>query len=352
MKNFKSLAALTAASMISLASVATPIFAADNATAQFGTTVTSNSGLHPSNNSTITYVIESATANEWADNKPASTIFTGPEEVGMVATPVSASNDAESSDKVVDYGMSTISCTDATKFPGAGIFKYTIKTNPNNAIEDNHSVNLNSETAYDLYVHVVWENGEKKVQDYVFMPTGLELGNTGKVSNPVFVHEYNPNPVEVSKKVTGNQADTNQKFVFRVTVNKKAGQTLSISPAADKVTTSTDDTQVVYEFQLAHDEKVFINGLTGDDSYTVQEEEAGYVPSFVYTIGDEDGSVNPRNILEVSAATDGKDEKVVFTNEKNGTVPTGILMTAAPYVAVVGLGGVFAGMFFRRKRED
>lgn len=41
-----------------------------------------------------------------------------------------------------------------------------------------------------------------------------------------------------------------------------------------------------------------------------------------------------------------------FTNTKDGNVPTGILMTAAPYVAVVGLGGVFAGMFFRRKRED
>lgn len=51
-------------------------------------------------------------------------------------------------------------------------------------------------------------------------------------------------------------------------------------------------------------------------------------------------------------AIDGQDETVAFTNTKDGTVPTGILMTAAPYVAVVGLGSAFAGMFFRRKRED
>jgi len=47
-----------------------------------------------------------------------------------------------------------------------------------------------------------------------------------------------------------------------------------------------------------------------------------------------------------------KNKTVTVTNDKTGTIPTGILMSAAPYVGLVGLGGIFAGLFFRRKRED
>uniref|UniRef100_UPI001F583852 QVPTGV class sortase B protein-sorting domain-containing protein n=1 Tax=Faecalibaculum rodentium TaxID=1702221 RepID=UPI001F583852 len=41
-----------------------------------------------------------------------------------------------------------------------------------------------------------------------------------------------------------------------------------------------------------------------------------------------------------------------LSSNKNGDIPTGILMSVAPYAGLVGLGGIFAGLFFRRKRED
>ena len=44
--------------------------------------------------------------------------------------------------------------------------------------------------------------------------------------------------------------------------------------------------------------------------------------------------------------------KIVVTNARSATTPTGIAMTFAPYIVMVAFAGVFAVMFLRKKRED
>ena len=46
------------------------------------------------------------------------------------------------------------------------------------------------------------------------------------------------------------------------------------------------------------------------------------------------------------------DTTVAYTNTKAGNVPTGIIMSVAPYAAIVLLGGAGATIVMRKKKEE
>lgn len=351
MKNFKSLAALTAASMISLASVATPIFAAEGSTPTFNTTLTTHDGHHPATATTFSYTIKPAIGDsEWSETAAGGTIFNGETEPNLHVETVATPADDDNTKDIIEYTQSRIVCDNVNAFGGAGVFKYTISADPKTG-DNYHGVTVDTKT-YDLYVNVEWEGTEKVIKSYTFRKPGTAVTDeAGKEDELVFAHKYDTYPLTVSKTVGGNQGNKAQKFDFKLTVTKEPGQTFTISNNNNQEitpNTNTADDQVTYNFKLADSESVTIDGLTADDSYTVEEQKAGYEAK--YSINDEADLTGYK--AENIAIIDGHDDKIKFTNTKNGDVPTGILMTAAPYVAVVGLGGVFAGMFFRRKRED
>ena len=352
MKNFKSLAALTAASMISLASVATPIFAAGDAkTGEFTTTVASPDHVLTSTASQIDYhisILESADG-EFDVNKPASSVFTGHDvtEVGLTV-PSATRDDDDAKDGAVTYTPSTITCAHPDNFPGAGVYLYKL-TADIPAQTGNASLSKGSDE-YTVRVYV--ERGQDNalfVRGYEFYKNGSE----NKDPNPNFDHLYDPDPLTVSKTVTGNQANQQQDFEFTITVTATEGQELVFKAPEGKTPTTTVEGNVyTYTIPLKHGESVTIDGLTGDNTYSVSEKKLGYDASYIKTVDEVAGDKVDADHIDNVTATDGAEEVIAFTNKKEGAVPTGILMTAAPYVAVVGLGGVFAGMFFRRKRED
>lgn len=345
MKNFKSLAALTAASMISLASVATPIFAADAVTPTFGTEVTTDQGYKPATAVEFDYVITPATGEmAWNENAAGGTVFNGVEQVGLVVSTATNTDNADTPN-TIEYTPSQITCTTPNSFPGAGVFKYTIAATPKTG--DNYAGITVDTSMYELYVNVEWDGENKVITGYSFRKPGVG-GDDGKVPNLVFAHTYTTNPLEITKTVTGNQGNKNQPFNFTLTIDKKAGQTFKVTGNTGVISPTEEEGKYIYHFQLADGQSVNVEGLTADDKYTVSEDAAGYNPSYSINKGT---SVADNETPATPVAGD-KAETVDFTNTKNGNVPTGILMTAAPYVAVVGLGGVFAGMFFRRKRED
>lgn len=358
MKNFKSLAALTAASMISLASVATPIFAEDtpNPNPTFATSVTTKDGLVTASNSTIEYAIAPATEGvqvNYNGSAAGGTVFKGTDvqTVGITMGAATQQDEVTSLNKI-EYSNVTVNIANPGNFPGAGIFKYSITPTTTGTETDNKSIDIN-EQQFDLYLYVGYDsNNQLAVLRHWFTTPGSDTKlNQDEV---VFTHTYNPNPLKVTKTVTGNQGNKEQYFDFKVTVTKPAGQTLNakLGNVAANPTHNEDDTKYTYNFTLKDGEEFIIDGLTGDDIYSVSETPLGYEASYIKTVGATTGSKVEADHIDNVTATDGMDEEVAFTNHREGTVPTGILMTAAPYVAVVGLGGVFAGMFFRRKRED
>lgn len=347
MKNFKSLAAFTAASMISLASVATPIFAKEGDTPTFNTSVSSNGGYEPANAATFSYTITPAAGTQvWSNDAPGGTIFNGV-DAGLAVQAPATKADVEGTPEI-EYSPSSITCSNPDAFPGAGVFKYTIKADEKNGT-GYEGITVDP-TVYELYVNVEWNDTHtnKVITAYNFRKENVE-GIEGKVDDLLFTHTYTTKPLEITKTVTGNQGDKKQKFAFTFTLDKKDGQTFKVTGNGADISYTENEGKYIYRFELADSESVRVEGLTADDTYVVSEDAAGYTPSHTINNGD---TVNSNETATTTAAQGAEKDIVAFTNEKKGTVPTGILMTAAPYVAVVGLGGVFAGMFFRRKRED
>lgn len=345
MKNFKGLAAAAAAGLISLSSMAAPVFAADEEVT-FTTDVTSNKGLLTPAASTIEYEVVPADGAVYDENAEADTRFAGIEDAFTVSAAIRSTEDT-AEDKNIDYTDSTISHNPNVKFPGPGVFEYTLKVKSTGSEAGNKGIEMNT-TEIPMHVLVGYREGGQDLE-----VLGYSFGTTNK-SIPAFVHVYNPTKLTVSKEVTGNQGNQTKPFTFTVTVKNAAGKDLS----EDSSNTSSfgkvknPDGSVTYTVGLTHGQNLVIDGLTSDDTYTVSENAEEYKPSYTVTQGDSKTAEGKTAATAEISVKDKVDETVAFTNTKDGTVPTGILMTAAPYVAVVGLGGAFAGMFFRRKRED
>lgn len=109
-------------------------------------------------------------------------------------------------------------------------------------------------------------------------------------------------------------------------------------------------TAIVY---LKHGQNITIKGLASGAKYSIEEKNEDYKVSTVKTAGDRD----PINgTVEKVEETTGmaEDHDVDYTNTRDGAVPTGIMMSALPGVAVIGLGaagfGIFAGK--KNKKEE
>ncbi len=261
---------------------------------------------------------------------------------GVDAAAVAAVND--------NYATPEIEVDSATvnvypdKFPTAGTYAYTVT-------EADFNVNGVSKkdpaASYEMRVYIMrGENNELVNGGVVFFKDGV------KQSAPTFTNTYDADPLMVKKVVTGNQGDKNETFPFTITINGKAGQTFTM-PGQEAKRVADDNTPVVFEVNLKHDQEVTIHGLTADDTYTVAETNTkGYDASYTLSINDQTGEKTDGASTATITAQNTGTERVTFTNSKEGTVPTGLVLTAAPYVVVGGLGTVFATMFFKKKREE
>lgn len=178
------------------------------------------------------------------------------------------------------------------------------------------------------------------------------------------------NNLVVTKKVKGNQVEAGKKYHFTITISNGAADEEYgvLLPNGSKTMTE----EGIIGVDLEAGQSVTIVGLSANDKYAVEETnyaDQGYTTS--YKIVKNDGTTE---IDKSAIGNDGKavhtyttgvaksivkttenvieQNTVTFTNEKDVTTPTGIVMTFGPYVLLLALAGVFAVMFLRKKRED
>lgn len=184
----------------------------------------------------------------------------------------------------------------------------------------------------------------------------VDNGNGNKLSDEgiSFAQTYTTKTLTVKKVITGNQANMTDTFPFTVTVKPSAaGENYEVSDRAEAAYAS-DGTATVTA-TLGNEQIMTISGLSPADAAAIQET---FAKTKGYSVSSDNGTVTTTDdgttitASIASAAMGNKNKTVTVTNDKTGTIPTGILMSAAPYVGLVGLGGIFAGLFFRRKRED
>ena len=115
--------------------------------------------------------------------------------------------------------------------------------------------------------------------------------------------------------------------------------------------TVTDEGTVNATYNLSNGEYVVIKGLTENTNYTITETDysnAGYKTTYKVGAGEatEGKAYTAENM--------GKDDtSVTFINNKQGTVPTGILLETAPYMILgaVVLAGIVVLFVTRRRRS-
>lgn len=275
------------------------------------------------------------------------------------------------------------------EFTEPGVYRYKITE------EDYTATGItphdNVKTLYlDVYV-IDNGNGELEVSSYVLHKDNdaINVGDnngTGDVTvdrAPVddkstgFQNDYATYDLEFEKKVDGNQASRDKYFKFTVTVNGlNEGDTFNVvisntSPTAnaatkydqdtldaganndgDTITVETGATSFEKTYYLQHGQSIIIKNLPKGATYTITEDAEDYKPS--YAITKTEGGTEIASGADNTYTSDGidVDTTAAFTNKRAGTIPTGILLTIAPFAVLMVVGIAGAVVILKKKKSN
>ena len=241
-----------------------------------------------------------------------------------------------------------------TSFTKPGVYRYEITEKTDNPLPG-VTYDLDSIRYLDVFV-VADESDVLHVQNYVFRKAATNIGFDGKyVSNPDekssgYINTLTQYDFDFSKTISGNQGDKNKRFnftlnitgaipgVYPVETNDVTGNPTSITVGANGTATE--------EYSLTNGSTVKVTGLNEGAVCTVTEDEDDYTPTYSL----DGGNAVSGNSRAVTLAD--SDHSVAFTNTRNGIIPTGIIMTIAPFaIGICVFGAVFIFIICRKKRR-
>ena len=318
------------------------------------------------------------------------------------ATTAGAADDGitNSTDKKYASADFTLDFKDV-KFKEPGVYRYVL-TETGAGTTDNLGAGISHVGNYQktLDVYVTDDDGTLAVDKYILYNSIIDaapaISNDEQLNSKVdrrsttntaktdgFVNEYSSQSLSFAKRVTGNQGSKDKYFKFTVTITNASGATLNINGdksnfekttsensatvyttadmnaanAIDQNTTITGQQLVInddtasYDFYLQDGQYVTLDGLPKGAKYTVAEEAEEYTSSPAKTTSIEIGTKTFADA--VTGDIEDDDVATGFTNNKDGTIPTGVILSIAG-PAVVGLA-VIGGLIFmiiKRKKED
>lgn len=298
-------------------------------------------------NADFKYTIAPAEASELTNTGMPATagvegaVSLSPSSVNYSAEGLSSEDNADGVTKTITAQMSVSLVT--SRFAAPGIYRYKITQTP----PELDGLNV---VYKELFLDVYVENGNSGL-----VAKGCTLstaaGSGSKISG--FENKYVTHKLTITKVVAGNQGDKNKDFEFTVTIKGADGETYKYGTVKNGVTTmnkTTTKSGATFTETLKHGESVIVYGLSSEDKFAVTEADYhgdGYKTS--YKIGDGTNSTEGSSIAE--GAIGAYDTTVIFTNTKDATVPTDVIRTVAPYVAIVAFAAVMGVVFFRPRRN-
>lgn len=298
-------------------------------------------------NADFKYTIAPAEASELTNTGMPATagvegaVSLSPSSVNYSAEGLSSEDNADGVTKTITAQMSVSLVT--SRFAAPGIYRYKITQTP----PELDGLNV---VYKELFLDVYVENGNSGL-----VAKGCTLstaaGSGSKISG--FENKYVTHKLTITKVVAGNQGDKNKDFEFTVTIKGADGETYKYGTVKNGVTTmnqTTTKSGATFTETLKHGESVIVYGLSSEDKFAVTEADYhgdGYKTS--YKIGDGTSSTEGSSIAET--AIGDSDTTVIFTNTKHATVPTDVIRTVAPYVAIVAFAAVMGVVFFRPRRN-
>ena len=267
-------------------------------------------------------------------------------------------------------------------FTEPGVYRYLVTESGTNQAVTNDA---DATRVIDVYVNdataINSESGEEMkkltiagyvlhsdVNDEPDVSMGDNNGTTGSyvaTKSQGFTNEYDTSDLTFRKEVSGNQASHDKYFEFTVKITGAVpGTVYDVNLAGADVTSKTnaatitenagktnvtkltvgDDGTVTQKFYLQHGQEIKIEGLAKDTQYDITENKEDY-KSEAAKVTNYTDSVNGTIV--------STDLKTSYLNTRNGAIPTGVIMTVAPFAAVTLIGGFGAArLSMKKKRED
>ena len=287
----------------------------------------------------------------------------------------------------------------AVEFDEPGIYRYIITETQGTA----QAVTYDTDSTRVLDVYVTDNDGTLKVSAYILHANdgtvtfdGTTYGSDGSVISGAttqtegvdtsdyksqgFTNEYTTHDLTFGKEVKGNQGSKDKYFEFTLVIsNAVAGTKYNVVLDKAEATSGTNaatiaenqgktnvteivvpdgKTSVTTNFYLQDGQYITVQGLAKDTVYDLSENNEDYASA--EGIEKTDSTFDKNNDSEydelkddVSGTVAGVDIYTGFTNTRQGTIPTGVILSVAAPV-VIGLA-VLGGIIFlviRNKKRD
>lgn len=259
------------------------------------------------------------------------------------------------------------------------------------AKDGNGSETRNLEASYDndgakgsgtryIDLYVTQENDSSDVQYRYLMHTSDTAYATSTTNaddkSAGFINTYDSYDLTIKKQVTGNQGNKNDYFKFTIALNNENVQkaiSIDLTNASHSLTyqgstvnnptslTITDHTSSA-DFYLKDGQSVAIKGISWHAGYRVNENKTdanakGYTATVAFTDESQDKVSNGQTITlntdndSMSDTLFSGDSEIIYTNKRQGNVPTGVIMSVLPGLAVVAVGAIGIIYFARKKKR-
>lgn len=262
------------------------------------------------------------------------------------------------------------------KFPEPGVYRYIITES---GVNPGISNDADLTRVVDVYVQDASDDTGKKlsIAGYVLhaneddepeISAGDEFGSAGSYGDTKsqgFTNVFVSSDLTFRKEVSGNQASKDKYFAFTVKLTGAPAGTVyavdlsdadatsgtsaaTIAANAGKTNPTTltvgEDGTATAVFYLQHGQEITIKGIGKDVKYDVTENAEDY-KSMAAGVTDYDDPV--------SGTIDATDLNTSYLNTRNGVIPTGVIMTVAPFAVVTLLGGAGAvTILMKKKKQD
>ena len=178
---------------------------------------------------------------------------------------------------------------------------------------------------------------------------------SARVKSSGFKNELDTVDLEFTKDITGNQADQSKKFTFTLSITgANPNQEYAVEITGTDVIV---DGSSVTEGMITTDSNGAYTGtfeLTKGDIVKVLDLPVG--ATYNVTEDAEDYTSTPANVTGYTDPVTGTfvkdtDVKTSYTNSREGIIPTGVILTVAPFmIGLLLFGAVMMFMISRRRR--
>ena len=218
----------------------------------------------------------------------------------------------------------TITSVDATKYPSAGYYFYKFQETAG----DSAGVTYNTDPYY-IRVAVAYNSDTKALEINNVTMFNNEWKKVSEIDN-----FYSAGKLTVQKIVTGNMANSDDKFNVTVRFTPKEGKKLKSKIAGriidnnlGNVTITDGEDEQTATFKVKAGTTVVFTNIPEGVSYEVEETQANGYDAPAYKVNTKEGNTG--------TIVGGKTDEAIITNNKGIQIDTGVFMNNLPYLLVL-----------------